>query len=168
MSMLMVPFFLLRDHLRVGFKRLMTCFCTFLFLCWFFGSVLQPSLLYMCCLLRILETISLFSFLLLFLSSYRSSFLYLTIGEISFIALRSALSSPCLVLYLPYTFSTLYPVSPCLKPFAKTPVLYFFTVHYCNRVIKPEWLHAKINKSKSHQPQPAGQLEKLLLQLNQM
>lgn len=114
------------------------------------SSMLYPNLLYMCCLLHILEIISLFSFLLLFLSSCRSSFLYLTIGEISFIALRSALSSPYLILYLPYTYSTLYPVSPRLKSFAKTPVLYFFRVHYCNRVIKPEWLHTKINKSKSN------------------
>lgn len=129
----------LLPHLRISLGLVLLCLltCSYAFLFLHSSAALcYIQTYYIRCLLGMVETISVFSFLLLYpvLSSSRSAFLYLTMGEL-FIA-----GGVCIVKPVPHLVSpipVLLYVSTHLKSFAKIPVLYFSIVHYYNRLVKP-------------------------------
>lgn len=136
---------------------------------------------YLCCFLHILGAISLLSslFLKLALSSSRSTFFNrLLVSRVySWDVWCQTCALPGISLCLCY--STPHPASPLLKTDDIIASQYFSALNHCVIVISISFYinnylsvqnygGTKGNKSKTDQPQTPGQLEKVLLQLNQV
>jgi len=137
----------------------------------FFHSSMVIRIYHIQCLLGILDTSSLFSLLMLELFYPAHGLHVLTDHGELLIAVGSPAPSPRAVSHHPIPvlcYTTLY-VSTSQSLIYITSYQVCISL-YCIAalVIKLQWHHTKINKSKPYQPQIPDQLEKILSPLNQV